>query len=464
MRRLRHALDLGKRVLVYVHDDTWNFYETWRKNPDAFKTSAPDGLDEATLVMFHELKLREPAPWMEHFADVAELQRSLNREFVNQLYVYLRDRESQTADLAKYLLDKIVEAAPEVREQIAAGLNPNLVTDRETLQQQLAGIQSELEKTVGTTQEQIARLGSEKSEVQARLGAVTQQLNHTSLLLARAAIKDASWLNFVRRTMMPVQPGRVPIHNSVEVALRGFHAAAGGRQKPMLREVTWSKLQYVEGGLHRGYKAGIIFKGGMFTPGVTWTQRRRGETGPPTGNNDYFWRLPNIYFGDYLEVSTADDEVEGPLSWRDNEFQVKNPEGQTSDWVLFTYPFDDELLTRIRSDSLQQGNELLAAGKAAEAIEPLRKAYVFSDRMLGIQHEETLRAKSIWERARNEAALAKLRFRVSDQLTVTAGPHAGKRGVVVKLLLNHLHAYLIKPAVGDEFQASDAQVDRAFAN
>lgn len=84
--------------------------------------------------------------------------------------------------------------------------------------------------------------------------------------------------------------------------------------------------------------------------------------------------------------------------------------------------------------------------------------------MPGIQNEETLRAKSIWERARDEAALAKLRFRVNGQLTVTAGPHAGKRGVVVKLLLNHLHAYVIKPAAGEEFQASDAQVDRTVAD
>jgi hypothetical protein len=461
---LRHALDLGKRALVYIHDDLWNFYEVWRKNPDAFKSAAPHGLEVATLKMLHELKLRSPSPWLGRFADVVELQRSLNREFVNQLYGQLRDSEKQTVDSASYLLEKIVEAAPEVRERIAAGLNPSLVMDRESLQQRLDMIEGELDKTKGATQEKISGLEREKNDIQTRLNAVTQQLGRASLLLARAAMKDASWFDFVRRTMMPRQPGRVPFHNSAEVALRGFHAAAGGRQKPMLREVTWSKLQYVEGGLHRGYKAGIIFKGGMFTPGVTWTQRRRGETGPPTGNNDYFWRLPNIYFGDYLEVSCADDAVEGPLSWRDCEFQVKNPEGRTSDWVLFTYPFDDELLMRIRSGSLQKGNELLAAGKAAEAVEPLRRAYVFSDRMLGVEHEETLRAKSIWERARDEAALAKLRFRVSEELTVTAGPHAGKRGVVVKLLLNHLHAYLIKPAVGDEFQASDAQVDRAIAD
>jgi hypothetical protein len=54
---------LGKRVLVYVHDDTWNFYEVWRKNRDAFKTSAPQGLDEATLQMFHELKSRQGGQW-----------------------------------------------------------------------------------------------------------------------------------------------------------------------------------------------------------------------------------------------------------------------------------------------------------------------------------------------------------------------------------------------------------------
>jgi hypothetical protein len=461
---LRHALDLGKHVLVYIHDDLWNFYEVWRKNPDAFKNAAPHDLEEATLQMLHELKLRSPSPWLEHFADVAELQRSLNREFVNQLYVHLRDREKQTADMAEYLLKRIVEAAPEVRQRIAAGLNPTLVMDRESLQQRLDMIEGELDKTKGATRETISILEREKNDVQTRLNAVTQQLGHASLALARAAMKDASWLDFVRRTMMPKQPGRVPFHNSAEVALRGYHAAAGGRQIPMLREVTWSKLPYAEGGLHRGYKAGIIFKGGTFVPGVTWTYRRRGDTGPPTGNDDYFWRLPNIYFGDYLEVSTGDDEVEGPVSWRDYEFQVKNPEGQKSDWVLFTYPFDDELLARVRDDSSQQGNELLAAAKAGEAIEPLRKAYVFSDRMLGIQHADTLRAKSVWERARDEAALAKLRFRVNDQLTVTAGPHAGKSGVVVKLLLSHLHAYVIKPAAGEEFQASDAQVDRTVAD
>ena len=258
--------------------------------------------------------------------------------------------------------------------------------------------------------------------------------------------------------MLPKQPGRVPFHNSAEVALRGYRIGGDGHQDPKLESVTWSKVEYAEGNLHRGYRAAIIFIGSSFTPGVTFAYRRRGEAGPPTGNQDYLWRLPSIYFGDYLEVSNHDDDVEGPVSWRDYEFQVKNPEGQTSDWVSFAYPFDDELLNRIRRESLEQGQSLLRSGNAAGAVEPLRKAYVLSNRMLGIEHEETLHAQSAWEQARAEAALAKLRFRVGNRIVVISGPHAGKQGTVEQMLLNHVHAYVVKPSDGDQFQASDAEV------
>lgn len=78
--------------------------------------------------------------------------------------------------------------------------------------------------------------------------------------------------------------------------------------------------------------------------------------------------------------------------------------------------------------------------------------------MLGIDHRETLKIKAEWEHARREAALEKLRFRVGDYLVVTSGPLAGKSGVVERLLLNHVHAYVIKAAEGELFQASDAQV------
>lgn len=173
--------------------------------------------------------------------------------------------------------------------------------------------------------------------------------------------------------------------------------------------------------------------------------------------------LPNIYYGDYLEVASSDDPIEGPLSFRDYEYQVRNPEGQTSEWVRFSYPFDDVMLEKMRVEQLELGRALLAGDKPVEAVEPMRKAFVFSDRMLGLTHEETLQIKAEWEHTRNEAALSKLRFRVGAHLSVKSGPEAGKSGVIERLLLNHVHAYLIKPAEGELFQASDAQVELADA-
>jgi hypothetical protein len=457
---IRHALDRGKRVLIYVQDDILNFYEVWRQNPDAFKSSAPRGLEESTLKMLQELKMRHPAPWIEHFTDATDLLGSLKGELVNQLYMHLRDREKQMVDSAEYILEKIGEAAPEVRKKIEGGLNPDLVSEREVLQRRLDEIEIELRQSKDM-KEKITELEQEKNDAQVRLNATTQQLTAASLMLARAAMKDASWLDFVRRTMMPKQPGRVPFHNSAEVALRGYHAAAGGRKKPTLIEVTWSKLQHNENGLHRGYYAGIIFKGADFVPGITVTNRRIGENGPPPGNSDYLWHLPNIYFGDYLEVASGDNELESPLSLRGFEFQVKNPEGETSDWVPFTYPFDIDFLWNIQRESLQRGKDLLAQGKPTEAVEPLRKAWVLSDRLQGSEHKDTLQVKSLWDKALNEAALARLRFRVGDRLVVLSDPHEGKVGVVKELLLRHLHAYFIHPDSGDDFQASDEQVERA---
>jgi hypothetical protein len=318
-----------------------------------------------------------------------------------------------------------------------------------------------LQRVAGASHDRIHRLEQEKRAAELRLSEVSQQFTLLRNLLAHSAAKDAVWLDCVRRTMMPKQPGRAPFHNSTEVALRGYHASPSRRVTPILSRVTWEKLAHVEGGLHRGYYAGIVFHGSEFVPGVTWTTRRCGIKGEREPGQSQPWMLPNIYYGDYLEVSTSDDLIEGPLSWRDYEFQVRNPEGQTSEWVRFTYPFDDVMLERIRTEQLELGRALLAAGKPVEAVEPMRKAFVFSDRVLGLTHEETLGIKAEWENTCNQSALAKLRFRVGVRLSVKSGPEAGKAGVVERLLLNHLHAYLIRPSEGELFQASDAQVELA---
>jgi hypothetical protein len=294
--------------------------------------------------MFDELKHLKPAPWLSKFDDVSDVLSSLRAEFVNQLYVYLRDREKEAADAATYFLEKI--------------------------------------------------------------------------------------------------------------AVRGFHSG-GARDKPLLIEATWSKLEYIEGGLHRGYYAGLVFRGANFVPGAIVGMRRRRDP------EHIAWHMPNIYFGHRLEISASQDEPESPLSWRDYEFQIKNPLGQTSEWVSFSYPFDDKKLDEMRAEFAREGAKLLRDGRASDAIEPLRKSYIFSDRMLGIENPETLKAKSIWEEARNEAALAKLRFRPGVMLKVVAGAHAGKRGELFKLLLNHVHAYYIRAETGEEFQVADDQVEQA---
>lgn len=79
------------------------------------------------------------------------------------------------------------------------------------------------------------------------LAAVLQQaqsaLTSSRLALTSAALKDLNWLTMIRTRLMPKQAGRVPFHNSKEVAFRGYHAAAGAqRAVPILREVTWSPV------------------------------------------------------------------------------------------------------------------------------------------------------------------------------------------------------------------------------
>jgi hypothetical protein len=379
---LRHALDLGKRTLLYVHRDTWNFYEVWRKNPAAFAAAPPHGLDIRTLEMFHELKSRTPAPWIDQFSDVVELQNSLKGEIINQLYRYLLDREKENKDLTQYILEKLEAAPADTRKRIGEALNEDLVQDRDALQARVNEIDAALQRVSGASHEKTELLEQQKIAAEQRLTDVLRQMTAVRNLLAHSAVKDVVWLDHIRRTMMPPQPGRAPFHNTAEVAMRGYHAAAGGRVVPQLSTVTWEKLQHAENGLHRGYHAGIVFRGKDFVPGVTWTTRRA-AAGGREADRAHGWRLPNIYWGDYLEVSCHDDPIESPLSWRGYEFQVRNREGQTSEWVQFTYPFDDVMLERIRLDQLREGRDLLARGQPVESVEPMRKAYVFSDRILG---------------------------------------------------------------------------------
>ncbi len=458
-----HALTRGKRTLIFVQEELWTFYEVWRKNGAMFEgPSLPSGLQRETLLMFHEIKQRKPAPWIRKFGTATEITKALQLEFVNELYAHLHARERETTDTATFLLEKLTGAAPNVRQQIERALNPDLIREKEALEQRLAEIERQLAASAESAEQQVQILEEQKTAVARQLDGVRSEVSRLSVVLAHAAIRDATWLDLVRRTLMPKTPGRVPFHNSAEIALRGFHV--NQYTAPTLGEVTWAKLPLHEGGLHRGYDAGLIFRGNSFAPGTTWTLRRKGEPADATrGEAGLSWRPPNIYFGDYLEVSTGGDENEGPLSWRGYEFCVRNPGAigpDRSTWVEFTYAFDDQALERIRCGEFERGQALLRNSLPAEAVEPLRKAMVFADRMLGEGAPETLAAKAQWELALDGAALARLRFRVGDRLAISSGTHAGKSGIVARLLLRHHHAYVID--VGDgEVYASDEQVERS---
>lgn len=358
------------------------------------------------------------------------------------------------------ILERLGALSPELRHSILTQIDPSLIERVENLKSKHDLLEKELSDTRYKSGERVAVLEEQTARLATELQLAQASLTSSRLALTSAAMKDLSWLTMVRTQMIPKQPGRVPFHNSQEVALRGYHASAGAqRVVPVLTEVTWSPVGYQENGLHRGYYAALIFKGDNFVPGVVYTSRRSGE-GLPEGQCDYFWRLPSIYFGDYLEVSASDGALEAPLSWRGYEFQVKNPEGHVSEWVSFSYPFDDKILENIRCESFQLGVELLESGKASEAVEPLRKAYVFTDRMLGIDDPETQDKKAAWNHSIDEAALSKLRFRIGDRLIVVSGERTGASGTVEKLLLRHIHAYLIRPENDEEpFQASDEQVE-----
>lgn len=298
-------------------------------------------------------------------------------------------------------------------------------------------------------------LQAEKDQIHERMALLNKQTEAAQMMLNMAAARDVRWLTLVRTTMMPKQPGRVPFHNAAEVALRGYHCSL--RQKPILERVTWSPLPYNEGGLHRGYHAGLILTGSRFVPGVTIAKRFKGAPANGAPDMSNLWQQPNIYFGDYLEIASS-VEIDGPVSWRGTEFCVRSPEGHPSDWVEFQYDFDDRKLLMDMQQLGSEGERLLQEARAGAAVEPLRRSWIISRALFGWGSEEYVRLERVWNRALDEAALEKLRFREGAHLRIVSGPHEGKSGTVVKILTRHLHAYVLDVG-NEEVQAADQQVE-----
>lgn len=450
---LRYALRENKKILLYIHRTTADAYFQWKISPMPYVSNGRSP-DLAMLELIDELLGNDPAPYYEQFNDASDVINSLRLNLLNEIYASLKEQEAQSRDQAEYLMEKILSASPNIRANIQSKLNKHLVTELEQLRRD----RDNLEQQVAGAHEMSRSLTEERNRLDERISELQNQEQKSRMMLTMAAVRDIRWLEHVRTTLMPKQPTRVPFHNTAEVALRGYHAGAGGRVVPVLSKVTWSKLPYAENGLHRGYRAGILFKGESFVPGITIAFRRVGE-GLPAGNTDYFWQMPSVYFGDYLELASGDNEPEAALSWRAYEFQVKNPTGQTSEWVGFSYQFDDKKLSLILEDSLKEGRRLAAAGSNQAAIEPLRKAMVFADRMLGVDAPLTIKIKREWNAALDNATLDKCRFRPGKQIRIVSGEHSGKRGVIEKIGLRNFLPYWVKVENGEDVAVGDDQVE-----
>lgn len=450
---LRHALATKKRLRVYVHQGTLAVYEQWRKNRDK-GIVFQNGLSEDTLLLIEELKRHKPAPWIEGYDDASSILESLKKVLISEIYQSLMEQQKQNEDAAQYLLKKIFEVSPEVRTKVEAGVSAELVEAVTDLKSQLADLEAKAKTEGEASKAAIEFLNSDKKALGEKIRVKEAQVAAAMLTLVRAATKDAGWLKLIRTRMMDKQPGRVPFHNDEEVALRGYHCSNLRDAEPRLARVTWKALPLSEGGLSRGYKAAIVFEGGGFAPGIVFASRPKGSGVSPSR-----WQSPNAYFGDYLEVSTGSDPIESPLSYKDVEFCVRNPNGKSSQWVEFSHPFDLPALARIVDESARTGKQLLAERKYREAVEPLRKAYSISVRLNGDAHDLTRELHTLHETALDQRTLVGLRFKPGTKVRVVAGANKGREGVIEEIKTRFASPYQIKDGETPQFFATDSEVE-----
>ncbi len=452
---LRHTITTGKTLLLYVNKATMAQYVEWCSDQQIYeKAIHKHGPDIKTLKLIHELKHLNPAPYIMQYSDAAEVIQSLEGKLLNEICKSFKNYERKNRDQVGYIVDQVLNSDIEIQQKVHEKLNPILVKEYEDLKSKHKELETKLTE-VERTQDSLEKIQTEKVTIEKRINALQEQLNISRIMLASAAVRDTRWLERIRTQLMPKQNSRVPFHNDAEVAIRGYHCS-NMRGKPKLLAVTWAQLPYNENGLHRGYKAGLIFNGSEFSPGITWAQRQKDKT-----TDQIRWLLPNIYFGDYLEVSTGEDPDETPLCYRGSEFAVRNPQGELSDWIEFSFSFDDQKLKSIMMQNAEEGHHKVHCNDNQGAIEPLRKAMVFSQFLIGGNSEETIKLRNEWNDALDNATRAKLRFREGTRICVISGTYSKQTGVIEKIgLRQSTKHYWIKPDNGDPlFPAGDDEVD-----
>ncbi len=375
-----HSLNLNKKILIFIRDTTMQYYDDFSNNIERYNDISSKNMPEVAVISFiNQLMKMENPPWIRKFSSITDLNSSLKENIINELYTSFKEIEKEEKDKVDFILNKIFEAAPEVRKEIESKINPKLSENISSLKDEIRVIK----EAKSQSEKETEYLKIKKSSLELDLIKAKEQLEQAKIKLTLSALKDFSWLETIKKTLMPKQEGRVPFHNDEEVSMHGYHCSNMRNYKIELIKVTWSKLQYIENNLHRGYYAGIIFYGKNIPPGTTYASRIIN-----TNNEKLFWRLPNIYFRDYLEVSTNEDEIESPLAWINHEFCIKTPEGELSNWIKFSFDFDNKKIINEFNIQKNSGLALFDKGEYAASIEYLRRSYTIGKNFPEIPDEE----------------------------------------------------------------------------
>jgi len=129
---LRHALDIKKPLIIYVRQEVQAYYDVYRKNRELFKKAElPKNLDLKTLTMFEELKIYQPAPWIESFRDVRDIKNSLRQKLLHYLHDALSQREALIKRTAEVLVDVFLQADRDKKEVVVRALDEILAAKLE---------------------------------------------------------------------------------------------------------------------------------------------------------------------------------------------------------------------------------------------------------------------------------------------------------------------------------------------
>jgi hypothetical protein len=123
---IRHALNKGIPLNVFVRKPVWVHYSSYREAKKAGGVFAPPkGFEEKTFQLLEEVKLADPAPWIEPFDDVRDIIRALKSRLLGYASVGLSLGYRVTQELDPVLRDAILTLDPQQRKILERVIKDN---------------------------------------------------------------------------------------------------------------------------------------------------------------------------------------------------------------------------------------------------------------------------------------------------------------------------------------------------